>query len=199
MVLGMGINTHHRYRYAIGAAFGMIFYGFCGFWAFFNPVSSLSLQNSVLILIAIGLLLLLITCIFEWRKDTSIFQRQAIVFLTISIAGLPLFMIKNVIEGEAAGGYPGSLLPLLGFGLVLIALLLVANILESRIYARKEGRIRERYGESDDIKLDALGEAKDKLKAQEDMLYPSNTVPPLKVTDWEDIEFDYQMTRFWRR
>lgn len=199
MLIGMGINTYHRYRYTMGAAFGLIFYLFCGFWAVFNPSSSLSELRPVLVLIAIGFFTLLICSIFEWKRETSVFQRHAVVLLTISIAGLPLNMIKNIIEGEAVVGYSASTLSLLGYGLVLVALLFVANIIESRIYARKEGRIEQIYTLSDDEKLGAMGEGKDGLKAQKGNYGASEIVSPLRVTDWEDIEFDFQMTGFWRR
>jgi hypothetical protein len=167
LIVGMGIDTRYRHRYGVAMAVGLIFYLFCCLWNLSGQASSLSEVEPIIVLIVIGVSLLMIGIIFEWRSDSSFFQRNALVFLTISVAGLPLYMIKYIVEGKAPIGYPESLLPLMQFTLALIALVVVANVFETRIYARKEGRIEYQKRLEEDDEFDMDYEAMDELEIEE--------------------------------
>ena len=155
MIIGIGIDTRYKYRYALAMSIGLIFFLFCCLWDMFVETPSLSEIEPIIILILLGLSMLMVGIIFEWKSDSSFFQRNALVFFIVSVAGLPLYMIKYIVEGKAGIGYPGSLLPLLQFTLALIALVIVTNVFEMRLYKSREGEIEcLQRQEEDDFEID---------------------------------------------
>ena len=196
MIIGMGIETRYKHRYPFGMLFGLIFYLVCGFWSVFSQASSLSEVEPIIILIILGFSILMIAIIFERKSDTSVFQRNALVFLTVSVAGLPLYAIKYVVEGKASVGYPESLLPLFQFTLALIALVVLANIFEKRIYAKKEGIIEDEYLLGEDEELDMDFEAIEESDIGEGLYASKRTNARLVNTDLEDLELDYWLDEF---
>ena len=162
ILVGLGVDSHYKHRHVVSVVFGLIFFSFCSFWVRFGPDPTLSELEPILILIPIALSLFLNSAVFERKSSTSVFQRNSLTFLAISLAGLPLFGIKNIIEEKMQVEYPASLLPLLEFTLALMALVVVANIFESGIYARKEGaQANKREFQMDDdlmIDNDSLGD-----------------------------------------
>ncbi len=189
MIIGMGIDSRYGHRYAVAAAFGSIFYLFCGIWGTSGQTSILSEMEPIIILIVLGLSMLIIGIIFEWGSDGSILQRNALVFLTVSVAGIPLFMIKYIGEGKLAISYPASLLPLLQFTLALIALVVLANIFETRIYHRNEGRMADKQELTEDEELLMDYEAMD-----EGMIEALDA--SIKIPDSEGMDLDCQMDEF---
>ncbi|UCE73114.1 MAG: hypothetical protein JSV56_08725 [Methanomassiliicoccales archaeon] len=138
LIIGLGIDSQSKNRYAVGAACGVIFFLFYGCWIYLAPSSSLSELEPIIVLIVLGLSLWVISIVYELNSGFSIFQRYTLVFLVISISGLPLYMIKSIVEGRFTVDYPASMLPLLQFTLMLVALVVLANIYEARVYDRKE-------------------------------------------------------------
>jgi hypothetical protein len=57
----------------------------------------------------------------------------------VSFSGLPLIGIRAVIEGEMGFSYPASILPLFQFTLAIVGLVVLANVVETRLYSRNEG------------------------------------------------------------
>ncbi len=196
IVIGIGIDSRYKHRYPLGMLFGLIFYLVCGSWSTFSQTSSLSEAEPIIILIVLGLSMLVIGIIFERKGDTSVFQRNALVFFTVSVAGLPLYAIKYFVEGKAPVGYPESLLPLFQFTLALIALVVLANIFEKRIYARKEGIIEDEYLLGEDEELDMDFEALEEADIGESLYSSKRTDARLVNTDMEDLELDYWLDEF---
>lgn len=196
MIIGMGIESHYKYRYPLGMLYGLIFFLVCGSWSAFSQTSSLSEVEPIIILIILGFSILMIAIIFERKGDTSIFQRNALVFLTVSVAGLPLYAIKYVVEGRASVGYPESLLPLFQFTLALIALVVLANIFEKRIYTRKEGILQDEYLLGEDEELDMDFEAMEESDIGESLYTSKRTNARLGNTDLDDIDLDYWLDEF---
>lgn len=189
MIIGMGIDTRYKYRYALAMSFGLAFFLFCCLWDMYVEASSLSEIEPIIILILIALSMLMVGIIFEWKSDSSLFQRNALVFFIISVAGLPLYMIKYIVEGKAGIGYPGSLLPLLQFTLALIALVVVTNVFEMRLYRSREGEIEglQRH-EEDEFQIDY--EAMDEREIERSLYGDKITKTECGATELEDLEFD---------
>jgi len=196
IVIGMGIDSRYKHRYPVGMLFGLIFYLVCCSWGTFGQTSSLTEVEPIIILIVLGLSILVIGIIFERKGDTSVFQRNALVFLTVSVAGLPLYAIKYFVEGKAPVGYPESLLPLFQFTLALIALVVLANIFEKRIYAKNEEIIEDKYLLREDEELEMDYETMEESDIGESLYASKRTDARLVNTDLEDLELDYWLDEF---
>jgi drug/metabolite transporter (DMT)-like permease len=151
IVIGCGVDSRIRNRYAIGALCGVLFYLFVSFWTFIGISASISVLEPVFILIALGFSILIIGFFFEMKRKSSKIQRHALVFLTISASGIPLFVIKAIVDGTMGIEYPASLLPLTQFTLAIVGLVLLANILEARMYAKNEAKDRKIVKKSEDL------------------------------------------------
>ena len=188
MIIGMGIDTRYKYRYALAMSIGLIFFLFCCLWDMFVETPSLSEIEPIIILILLGLSMLMVGIIFEWKSDSSFFQRNALVFFIVSVAGLPLYMIKYIVEGKAGIGYPGSLLPLLQFTLALIALVIVTNVFEMRLYKSREGEIEcLQRQEEDDFEIDY--ESMDEREIEGSLYGDKITKTEFGANELEDLEF----------
>jgi hypothetical protein len=141
MVIGSGIDIRTKNRVAFGAACGVILYVFMGLWTYFGPSSSLGALEAMIILVVFGLSVLTIGLLYEYKRPISSIQRHATAFLAVSLSGLPLYMVKAIIDGQFGIGYPASLLPLFQFMLALVGLVFIANIFESRMYEKNEGSL----------------------------------------------------------
>lgn len=196
MIIGMGIESRYKHRYPLGMLFGLTFYLVCGSWGTFGQTSNLSEVEPIVIMIVLGFSIFMIGILLERKGESSVFQRNALVFLTVSLAGLPLYAIKYVVEGKAPVGYPESLLPLFQFTLALIALVVLANIIEKRIYIKKEGIIEDEYILGEDEELDMDYEAIEESDIGGSLYASKRTDARLANTDMEDLELDSWLDEF---
>lgn len=189
-LIGFGIDSRNKHKYAAAVLFGVIFFLFCGLWSVFGPSSSISEIEPMIILILLGMSLFAISKIFERKSDRGVLQRNALMFLAIMVAGLPLYMIRNIVEGRTSTDYPASLLPLIQLTLTLFALVMITNVFEARIYNEKEGRLLEKQELESDGKLDISRKKKYELKAESGFHIAHGVDARSCRADWEDMEPD---------
>lgn len=139
MVIGMVIDAKIKSRYPYGAACGFIFYSVCALWVYYGVSPNHGVVEPIIVMIAMGLSLLLIGYFFEYKRPHSDFRRHAIVFLTVSVSGLPLYAVNAIITGELGFAYPQSALPLFQFILAVIGLVVLANVIATRLFLKNEG------------------------------------------------------------
>lgn len=151
IVVGMGIDSKIKNRYPFGASCGVVFYLGCAIWNYMGLSGKLAMMEPVIALIFAGMGILFIGLIFEYKRPVSGFSRHAVVFLTVSSSGLPLYAILKIIRGEMGFVYPGSILPLFQFVLAVLGIVVLANIIEARLYSKNEKAKGEMVHKEDDI------------------------------------------------
>jgi hypothetical protein len=136
----MNVKFRNKYRYVICAAIGIIFFTVYGLWYILVPASQMHAIEPIVIMILAGFSLFFSSWMLERNTDKSAYRRIALVFMTISICWLPLYLVKAIISGEIILGYPVSVLLILECCLLLVVLIMAVNLLESHIYAGTEIR-----------------------------------------------------------
>jgi hypothetical protein len=198
MVIGIGIDSRVKNKYAFGALCGVIFYFFLAFWTYYRISPAYAEMEPIIILITCGLSLLLIGFIFEFRIPSSNVQRHAVVFLAVALNGLPLLMIKAVIEGRMGFEYPSSMLPLFQFTLAVVGLVVLANVFETRLYLKNEGKAKKMIRKAEDL-LDMKFEDMDEMDIEEGIHYPREQRMPYKRPDVSYMDMNYDPDEFHKK
>lgn len=198
MVIGMGVESRIKNRFAFGAMCGVIFYFFVGIWTYYGISSAYAELEPVIILVTCGLSLLFIGFVFELRRPSSSVQRHAVVFLAVAICGLPLIMIKAVIEGRMGFEYPASILPMFQFTLAVVGLVVLANLLETRLYLHNEGTAKKMVTKAEEL-LDMKFEDLDEMDIEKRIFYPREHREPFKRPDVSYMDLNYGSDEFNKR
>jgi hypothetical protein len=198
MIIGMGIDSRVKNKYAFGALCGVIFYFFLGFWTYYEISAAYAELEPIIILIACGLSLLLIGFIFELRRPSSNVQRHAVAFLAVALNGLPLIMIKAVIEGRMGFEYPASTLPMFQFTLAVVGLVVLANVIETRLYLKNEGTAKKMIQKAEEL-LDMKFEDIDEMDIEEGVYYSREQREPFKRPDVSYMDMNNDPGEFHKR
>lgn len=190
MVIGMGIDSRIKNKYAFGAMCGVIFYFVLGFWTYYGFSTAYAEIEPIIILITCGLSLLFIGFVFEFRRPSSNVQRHAVVFLAVALNGLPMIMIKAVIEGRMGFEYPASILPLIQFTLAVVGSIILANVFETRLYLKNEATAKKMVQKAEDL-LDMKFEDIDEMDIEEGIHYPREQKEPFKRPDISYMDLNY--------
>jgi hypothetical protein len=189
MVVGMSIDSKIRNRYPYGAACGVISFFVIAIWTHMGISAKWGLIEPVMVLMVTGLSILLVGLAYEHKRPVSKFTRHALVFSAVAFSGLPLYAVFRIMRGEMGFEYPAAVLPLFQFTLAVIGLVVLANVLETRLYTRNEGKDRRSINREEDL-LDMRFEDMDEFSIQREFDYPQDVGNPTSRPDAGFIKMD---------
>lgn len=189
MVVGMGIDSKIRNRYPYGAACGVISFFVIAVWTNRGISARWGRLEPVIVLMVTGLSILLIGLAYEHKRPVSKYARHAVVFTAVAFSGLPLYAVFRIMRGEMGFEYPASVLPLFQFTLAVVGLVVLANVLETRLYTRNEGKDRRSIHREEDL-LDMRFEDMDEFSIQREFDYPQDGGIPSSRPDAGFIKMD---------
>jgi hypothetical protein len=118
--------------------------------------------------------------------------------LAVTLNGLPLTMIKAVIEGRMGFEYPASILPMVQFTLAVMGVVVLANLLESRLYLHNEGTTKKMVTKAEDL-LDMKFEDMDEMDIEKGTYLPREQREPFKRPDVSYMDMKYGSDEFNKR
>ena len=198
MVVGVGIDSKVKNKYPYGASCGIIFYFVCTIWMYFGISLQHGILEPVLIMIAVSGALLVIGFSYEHKRPESSFRRHAIVLLAVSFSGLPLVGIRAIIEGNMGFSYPASLLPLFQFTLAVVGLVVLANVLEARLYSKNEAMAKKRVHMEEDI-INMKFRDMDEMIIEREFDIPNKERGPVPLPNTAVMDMNYQSEEFHKK
>jgi hypothetical protein len=189
MVVGMGIDSKIRNRYPYGAACGVFSFFVIAIWTHMGISARWGLLEPVMVLMVTGLSILLIGLAYEHKRPVSNFTRHAVVLTAVAFSGLPLYAVFRIMRGEMGFEYPASVLPLFQFTLAVVGLVVLANVLETRLYTRNEAKDSKSIHREEDL-LDMRFEDMDEFSIQREFDYPRDVGIPSSRPDAGFIKMD---------
>ncbi len=189
MIVGMGIDSRIRNRYPYGAACGVISFFVIAIWTHMGISARWGLLEPLMVLTVTGLSIILIGLAYEHKRPVSKFTRHAVVFSAVAFSGLPLYAVFRIMRGEMGFEYPAAVLPLFQFTLAVVGLVVLANVIETRLYTRNEGKNRKSIHREEDL-LDMRFEVMDEFSIQKEFDYHQDVGIPSSRPDAGFIKMD---------